>query len=110
MFQKNILSQTGILSFVSFVFFSLTAFPALANRSTRFTGTQEANIQGDNNEVNQTINQYYFENPGRGAVKRREPESGANHYQQPSINRNSNRTNKKQWGQVQGQEHRRQKY
>ena len=64
------LGKVGILTGLSVAALGLTSFPA--DSQTLQQGTQDAYIDGDNNEVNQTINQYYFINPGKGAIRRKE--------------------------------------
>ena len=63
-------NQTGIFLFVTFATLVLSSIRA--NSETLQQGTQDAYIKGDDNEINQTINQYYFNNPGKGAINRRD--------------------------------------
>lgn len=95
-------SKIVIFTCLSTATLGFTSFSAQAE--TVQQGTQDANIQGDNNEVNQTINQYYFKNPGKGAIKRKE----SNNHQQPSTNNNNHPTNSnnREWGHNQGEQRR----
>lgn len=71
-------------------------------------GSQDAYIQGSNNEVNQIINQYHLANPGKGVLKRKEPLAGSSNPQQSSLNRNrqTEPSNNRDWGRNQGQQRR----
>ncbi len=99
-------SKTAIFGFVSVATLSLTTFPALANRATNQMGSQDVYINGDNNEVNQTINQYILNNPGKGSVQRREPTNhsvrGYERDRVPSNNNYRSEDNKSDWGQMRG--------
>ena len=100
------LSQTGIFTFVSVAALALIGFPA--NSQTLQQGTQDAYIQGNENEINQTINQYYFKNPGKGAINRKEHTTEPNKSDQSSVNNNKRQqnSNNSEWGQAQGEQRR----
>ena len=66
----NMLSKIGQLSLVSAALLGLVHFSAQAETATVQTGTQEAVISGDNNQVIQTINQTIINHPGRGSINR----------------------------------------
>lgn len=95
-------TKIGIFTCVSAATLGLTSFTAYAQ--TVQQGTQDASIQGNDNEVNQTINQYYFNNPGKGAIKRKE----LNNHQQSSTQNNTQPTNSnnREWGHNQGEQRR----
>jgi hypothetical protein len=78
------LSKSAIFTSLSVAVLGLIILPA--NSQTVQQGTQDASIQGDNNEINQTINQFNFNNPGKGAIKRKDPVTDLNNSQQPSNN------------------------
>lgn len=101
------LTKIGLLTGISLTALSLTSFSAEAQ--TVQQGTQEASIQGNNNEINQIINQYHFANPGKGVLKRREPVPEFNNSQTPSSHRNPqlNNSNQREWGHDQGEQRRR---
>jgi hypothetical protein len=91
------LSKVAIFTGLSVVASSLISLPA--DSQTVQEGTQDAFIQGDNNQINQTINQFNFNNPGKGAIKRREPVTELNTSQENSTNSkvkpiNSNNNNR----------------
>lgn len=100
------LIKAGIFIGVSAASIALTSFPAYSQ--TVQQGTQDASIQGNNNEINQIINQYYFENPGKGAIERAEPVTESNNHQQPSTHNNDRQrnSNNREWGQNQGEQRR----
>ncbi|MDR9404585.1 MAG: hypothetical protein RI580_14215, partial [Halothece sp. Uz-M2-17] len=83
----------------------ITIFPA--NAQTTQDATQNTSIQGDDNEVNQVINQYYYKNPGKGAMRRKQPVDQGNPHQSDStnINRRENNNGNREWGHSQGASH-----
>lgn len=86
------LRKISILGSLSFVSLALVSLPVYSQ--TNQAGTQSVYIQGDNNEVNQIINQYYFNNPGKGAIRRREPAN--------KLNNNARNSPNRQWGNNRG--------
>lgn len=92
------LNKITIFTGLSVAVLALTIPPA--DSQTLQQGTQDASIQGDNNEINQTINQFTFNNPGKGAIKRKQPVTELNNSQQPSTNSkvkpNSNNNNREE--------------
>ena len=96
-------TKTGIFTFVSVAALALTGFPADSQTSQQ--ATQDASIQGSNNEINQTINQYYIEHPGKGPFKRREHTTEPNNSEHPSVNSNGpqQNPNNREWGQARGE-------
>ncbi len=61
------ISQIG---FLGFTLLSLFHPPILAQTATSQTGSIEATINGENNQVYQTINQTIINHPGKGAIRR----------------------------------------
>ncbi|AFZ43024.1 hypothetical protein PCC7418_0809 [Halothece sp. PCC 7418] len=57
--------------------------------------SQNTVIEGNENQVNQVINQYYFKNPGKGAIRRQNSPSA-------EINQRTNNRNNREWGHSQG--------
>ncbi|MDJ0633067.1 MAG: hypothetical protein QNJ34_07740 [Xenococcaceae cyanobacterium MO_188.B29] len=100
------LIKTGIFIGVSAVTIALTSFSA--HSQTVQQGTQDASIQGNDNEINQIINQYYLDNPGKGAIERAEPVTEPNNHEQPSTHNNTQQrnSNNREWGQNQGEQRR----
>lgn len=100
-------TKTGIFTIISVVTLALISFPA-DSQTIQQEGNQDAYIQGNDNELNQTINQYYFNNPGKGVIKRKEPLTEPNNSQNSSEHNNAqpNNPNNREWGQVQGEENR----
>lgn len=94
--------KIGVLMSISFAALGLTALSA--NAQTTQQGTQDAYVEGNDNEVNQVINQYYYQHPGKGAIKRKEPNTGANNDQPPSTNGNQRSENpgNSAWGHSRG--------
>jgi hypothetical protein len=100
------LSQTGIFTILTVANLALISFPA-NSQTIQQEGNQDAYIQGNDNEINQTINQYYLNNPGKGVIKRREPQTETSNWQNPSNNNSQpNNSNNREWGQVQGEQNR----
>lgn len=64
------LKKISQLSLLSATFLGLAHFPAYADTAAIQSGAQDVNISGDNNQVNQTINQTIINHPGRGALNR----------------------------------------
>ena len=56
----------GACGVIGSVALSVIALPAIADTATDQIATQEAIINGDNNQVTQVINQITIEHPGRG--------------------------------------------
>jgi beta-xylosidase len=94
--EKNMLSKIAICTVLSFAALGVNCLKA--DSQTVQQGTQDASIQGDNNEINQTINQFNFNNPGKGAIKRKEPVTDLTNSQPNSTNSkvkpNSNNNNR----------------
>jgi hypothetical protein len=88
--------KTGLFTFVSVAVLALNSFAANSQTSQQ-DANQDVNVQGNDNEINQTINQYYFSNPGKGPVQRRDPVNSNERPQKP---------NNSEWGQTQGNERR----
>ncbi|WP_107670587.1 hypothetical protein [Cyanothece sp. BG0011] len=61
------MSQIGLIS-ISLL--TLISIPTVAQTTTSQTGSLEANIEGDNNQVYQTINQTIINHPGKGSIQR----------------------------------------
>jgi hypothetical protein len=116
--EKNMLSKIVILTGLSVATLGLTNLAA--DSQTVQQGTQDAYIQGDDNEVNQIINQYYFNNPGKGVIKRKEsvtepnnslltnghPQASPFHGEERVTSSDSNvqprNSNNREWGHNQG--------
>ena len=97
------LIKTGIFISASTASIALTSFSAYSQIIQQ--GTQDASIQGNNNEINQIINQYYLDNPGKGAIKRAEPLTESNNHQHSTHNNVQQRnSNNREWGQNQGEQ------
>lgn len=64
------LKKISQLSLISATFLGLAHFPASADTAAVQSGSQDVNISGDNNQVNQTINQTIINHPGRGSLNR----------------------------------------
>lgn len=63
--------QISKIGFASAIFFSLTISHSSAQNTTSQTGSLDATVSGENNQVYQTINQTIINHPGRGAIRRR---------------------------------------
>ncbi len=97
--------KTGIFMGVSTASIALTGFSVCSQIVQQ--GTQDASIQGNNNEINQIINQYYLDNPGKGTIKRTEPLTESNNHQHSTHNNVQQRnSNNREWGQNQGEQRR----
>ncbi len=97
------LTKTALIAFSTLTTLTLVTLPVKAE--TGETGTQDAYI-GDgsnNNTINQTINQYIFKNPGRGAIQRKQPIDGPN-VNQGKGGQTRDRYDNREWGQQQGKE------
>ena len=97
--------QSNILTLITVALtLSLTNFPA--NSQSVQEGSQDASIEGNDNEINQIINQYYFNNPGQGSIKRGENTNQSQKKNNSSDNRNSQQTNSNnsEWGKLQGEQ------
>ncbi|ACB50926.1 hypothetical protein cce_1576 [Crocosphaera subtropica ATCC 51142] len=70
------ISQIG---WISISLLTLLPIPTVAQTTTSQTGSLEANIEGDNNQVYQTINQTIINHPGKGSVQRNQ----GNHQKNP---------------------------
>ncbi len=55
---------------ISISLLSLVSSPTVAQTTTSQTGSIEATIDGDNNQVYQTINQTIINHPGKGSLQR----------------------------------------
>ncbi len=55
---------------ISFVLFSLITLPTIAQTTTSQTGSIEATVAGENNQVYQTIHQTIINHPGKGSIQR----------------------------------------
>ncbi len=65
MLQK--ISQIGLVSVTLLSFINL---PMLAETTASQTASLEATVNGENNQVYQTINQTIINHPGKGAIQR----------------------------------------
>ncbi|MDJ0730941.1 MAG: hypothetical protein QNJ33_13200 [Crocosphaera sp.] len=55
---------------VSVILLSLIASPSVAQTTTSQTGSIEATVVGENNQVYQTIHQTIINHPGKGSIQR----------------------------------------
>ncbi|MDJ0843265.1 hypothetical protein [Crocosphaera sp.] len=58
------------ITWVSLTLLSCLTFPSLAQTTTSQTGSIEANVQGNNNQLYQTIHQTIINHPGKGSINR----------------------------------------
>lgn len=61
------INQIGLLAFS---LLGLLNSPTLAQTTTSQIGSVEATVNGENNQVYQTINQTIINHPGKGAIRR----------------------------------------
>ncbi|MFB6275675.1 MAG: hypothetical protein ABEI32_05945 [Halothece sp.] len=96
------MKKNRILMSLSIVAFGLTTLSVHAQTTQQ--ATQDAYVEGNDNEVNQVINQYYYQHPGKGASKRKDPNTRVNGNQQPSTNQNerSKKPGNSAWGHSRG--------
>lgn len=68
-FMIKQISQIGL---ISVTLLGMVNLPSLAQTTTSQTGSLDATVNGDNNQVDQTINQtiIYQNNPGMGTIRR----------------------------------------
>ncbi|MDJ0510624.1 MAG: hypothetical protein QNJ64_15420 [Crocosphaera sp.] len=76
-------SQIGLLCFTLLSLFNTSIF---AQKNTSQIGSIEANVNGGNNQIYQTINQTIINHPGKGVIQRNQRNYRKN---QPKSSRSS---------------------
>ena len=66
-------NKVSLISLVSLSIFGLNVVPTQANPTNIQTSEPSVTVSGDGNNINQTTYQYILNNPGRGIIKRNEP-------------------------------------
>ncbi|MDJ0658703.1 MAG: hypothetical protein QNJ42_04355 [Crocosphaera sp.] len=64
------LNKISHMTWVSLTLLSCLTFPSFAQTTTSQTGSIEANVEGDNNQLYQTIHQTIINHPGKGSINR----------------------------------------
>ncbi len=97
------LNKASLITVGSCAALGLTVVPAQAGPTSVQTSEPSVTINGENNNVSQTTYQYILNNPGRGVIKRNEPDApqGRNHQVIPETGEKG----KKEWGMSQGIQH-----
>lgn len=86
MFSKNHLITGVTITLIGF-----TSLPVYSQTVDTSQNNQNAYIEGNDNEINQVINQYYIiKNPSRRSIRRRQDINQPHKYQRLSTNGNSN--------------------
>ncbi|MDJ0598832.1 MAG: hypothetical protein QNJ37_08345 [Crocosphaera sp.] len=58
------------IGWISISLLSLISIPTVAQTTTTQTGSIEANVEGNNNQLYQTIHQTIINHPGKGSIQR----------------------------------------
>jgi hypothetical protein len=90
--MMELFKKIGQVSLIGVTVLSLVHLPVRADTETLQNGAQDVNIDGDNNQVNQVINQTIINHPGRGSLNRPDQKTGKN--QQANESESNNRGNR----------------